>query len=78
MALSGGRHFSNLYGSPPSDVYKPPDLVIKRPEMSDVFNPYAPDPQFNQPGPHKYPIAGKKKKEEHEYGSLNGGLDMMT
>jgi hypothetical protein len=44
MALSGGRHFSNLYGSPPSDVYKPPDLVIKRPEMSDVFNPYAPDP----------------------------------
>lgn len=38
--LSGGRHFSNLYqAAPPSDVYKPPDLIIRRPEMNDVFNP---------------------------------------
>lgn len=39
--------------------------------MNDVFN-----PAEDKHGPHRYPIAGKVRKEEHEHGSLNGALDM--
>ena len=52
-----------------SNIYKPPDLAMRRPQMNDIFNP----PEI---GPHSFPIAGKPKKNEHEFGSLNGALDM--
>ena len=44
-------------------------MVYNKPVMNDIFNP----PEL---GPHSFPIAGKIKKEEHRFGSLNGALDM--
>ena len=44
--------------------------------MNDVFNPAV--GTDSKHGPHRYPIAGKVRKEEHEHGSLNGALDMDT
>ena len=78
MSLSGGRNFANLYSGVPPNMYKPPDLVIQKTEMNDVFNPYGGPNPAQEDGPHRYPIAGKKKKEEHQHGSLNGALDMET
>jgi hypothetical protein len=37
-------------------------------EMNDIFSP-------PENGPHLYPLAGRPKKEEHQFGSLNGALD---